>query len=159
MKSCLRVVIPREERRIKEFHDEEFFVRKSSIKIQHKLFRRSKICTKYVVLFWGKFLHFFCTVNGCYFRVKKIIEFSSIPHEEFHFFPRSSQAIENRGKYDMYSLIFTHLKKPSNIHLIFLNFTFYNILAHYTVEIDIDYIKKHEIFKHIFLSANCWTFI
>ena len=62
-----------------------------------------KIYPKFMVLFWGN-LCTFCAlfvIIGCYLRVKRFLEFSSIPREEFHFFPRSSRGIKNRGKYNM----------------------------------------------------------
>ena len=64
-----------------------------------------KFYQKYVLdicdTFWGEICGLFVIIR-CYFRVKRFLEFSSIPREEFHFFPRSSRGIENRGKYDMY---------------------------------------------------------
>ena len=46
-------------------------------------------------------VHFFVIIK-CYFRVKRFLQFSSFPHEEFHFFPCSSQGIENRENNDAY---------------------------------------------------------
>ena len=71
------------------------------LKIQQKIYQ------KYILNIWYFFGGNLCTfcalfvIIGCYLRVKRFLELSSIPREEFHFFPRSSRGIKNRGKYDM----------------------------------------------------------
>ena len=66
-----------------------------------KKFLVVKNFTKNLVLFGMETLCLLFAIIRCFFKVKRFLEISSFPHEEFHFFPRSSRGIENRGKYDM----------------------------------------------------------
>ena len=73
-------------------------------KITMKIFLVLKNFIKIMVLFGMETLCLLFAIIRCFFKVKRFLEISSFPHEEFHFFPRSSRGIENRGKYDMYAV-------------------------------------------------------
>ena len=59
-----------------------------------------KTFTKILVLFGMETLCLLFAIIRCFFKVKRFLEISSFPCEEFHFFPRSSRGIENRENND-----------------------------------------------------------